>query len=226
VAPRPWYRSSRELSRVKAEVLSRHPALTFKEVDGRVIVYGVFEIREGKVLHDKLVIEVELARDSARGIPVVRETGGRIPRTADRHVNTEDGSLCVVLPDAYWYHHTRGLTFADFLDGPLRAHLAGQLLVELGEPWPAGEWGHGINGILEFYFEVLRTKEPKPFVGLLGLLARPEVKGHWACPCGSGELLRKCHGPRILHLRARIPQKLAKRALDLLRSASTTNAVA
>lgn len=218
MARKPWYRSNPDaLARVKREVLSRHPRLRFEETNGAVILCGVFEVREGDVVVDEYQVDVELPSDTERGIPVVRETGNRIPRDIDRHVITAEGTLCVVLPEAYWNDNPRGLSLAEFLDGPLREHLAGQSLVDMEQPWPAGEWGHGIKGVLEFYFQVLKTKEPKAFVGLLELLARREAKGHWDCPCGSGKRLRNCHGPTIFNLRDRIPRQLARRALEMLR---------
>ncbi|MDP3909849.1 MAG: SEC-C domain-containing protein [Gemmatimonadales bacterium] len=223
MARRPWYRlKPHRLNQVRDEVLSSHPRLKFDEVDGKILLTGVFELREGGWERDKYCIEIELSQDSEHGMPVVRETGGRIPRDINRHVNAEDGTLCVMLPEAFWYDYPKGLSLLQFLDGPLTEHLAGQSLVELGEPWPAGEWGHGSDGILEFYREALGTDDPKALMGLSALLATSEVKGHWLCPCGSGKRLRVCHGPKIIVLRTRIPRELAGRARAAIQNSIET----
>jgi hypothetical protein len=215
VASRPWYLSNPALlAHVADEAVSHHPGLWFEEGNDVVIVRGVFEIREDDSVLDTYELELELPRESDRGIPLVRETGGRIPRHEDRHVNPNDGTLCVVLPEAYWYAHPTGLSFVEFLDGPLRSYLASQSLVERGRPWPAGEWSHGAAGILEFYAEAFGTKDLKSILGLVGLLARDQVKGHWDCGCGSGKRLRQCHGPKVIELRARLPRELAARLID------------
>jgi len=53
---------------------------------------------EGQVL-DRYSVELQLARNHPAGLPVVRETGGRIPRHIDRHLLAADGTACVLLPD-------------------------------------------------------------------------------------------------------------------------------
>ena len=218
---RPWYRSHPEsLARAAQEVISRYPRLHFEEVGDIVTVRGVFEVREGEIVYDEYEIELELPAESNRTIPVVRETGGRIPRHEVRHVNRNDGTLCVVLPEAYWNTYPNGLSLVEFLDGPLREYFAGQSLVELGEAWPAGEWAHGEIGVLEFYAELFGTNDWKSIIGLVQLLARREVKGHWDCPCASGKRLRQCHGPKVIYLRGRIPRALALRLLEKVRRAS------
>ena len=56
---------------------------------------------EGQVL-DRYSVELQLPRNHPAGLPVVRETGGRIPRDIDRHIITADGTACVLLPDERW----------------------------------------------------------------------------------------------------------------------------
>lgn len=47
---------------------------------------------------DRYSVELQLARNHPAGLPVVRETGGRIPRHLDRHV-LSNGTACVLIPD-------------------------------------------------------------------------------------------------------------------------------
>jgi hypothetical protein len=36
-------------------------------------------------------------------------------------------------------------------------------------------------------------------------LTQGKVRGHWACPCGSGQIVRKCHKGAVDDLR-KVPQ--------------------
>ena len=164
-------------------------------------------------------MDVVLAPDSPRVPPAVWEVGGRIPRVPDpHHVNTADGSLCVVLPEAFWYEYPKGLSLAEYLEGPLRRHLSGQAVVLRGEPWPAGEWEHGSLGTLQFYKELFGARNEEQLQRFLDLVGRDEVKGHWICPCGSGEKLRHCHRVQVDKVRDRLPDTLLEPVRRALRS--------
>ncbi len=168
----------------------------------RLLFRGRFEITDESVILEAFAVELELAPDSPRGIPRAWEVGGRIPRVADpHHVNDADGSLCVVLPEAYWYQWPGGLSLSEFLVEPMRAHLAGQACVLRGEPWPGGEWLHGDAGVLQFYGEVLGAPTRHVLQELLKTAANPAMKQRWWCPCGCGKRLRDCHGPILERLR-------------------------
>lgn len=212
-----WYRKRPELVEcVREETIAGYPEFTFVDNGGVPFFRGTYKVREDDTVYAEFEIEIELPEELPKGLPATREIGGKIPHEADRyHVNKSDGTLCVVLPDEYWYRYPGGLTFVEFMNQPLRAHLAGQALVARGEPWPAGEWSHGPKGAVEFYAEVLGTADPVVLGRFLEVLAKDKdsVKGHWDCPCGSGKKLRNCHGPEIFDLRRRIPPELPHRLL-------------
>jgi len=177
----------------------------------RIIVKGTFPIvSNGRVL-DRYSVEIEIPPDYPRSWPIVREVGGRIPRTSDCHINP-DGSACLFLPDEASIKLPKDLSFRNFLDGPVRNFFIGQSLVELNQPWPSGERPHGAAGILEFYRELLGTQDLAIVRKYLEYLGKKEIKGHWPCPCGSGRKLRKCHRAQVYALREKItpilPNKL------------------
>jgi hypothetical protein len=150
--------------------------------NGVVWIRGSFPIMsEGQEL-DRYVIEMKLLPDYPKSIPLVWEIGGRIPRTADFHVNPADGTACILLPDERWRVWPSGSTLLRFLDGPVRNFFLGQSLVRLGEPWPFGQWGHGATGIRE-YSELLETDDTRVVIGFLEMLTKTRIKGHWPCPC-------------------------------------------
>jgi hypothetical protein len=219
---RSWYRASPDLyESVRQEVEDVYPELRFVDDGTQVVVRGWYPLYEESRVWDRYLIEVVLPTDSPRGFPTVREVGGRIPHDdADRHVFT-NGIACIALEDAFWFEYPEGLSLLEFLNGPMRSYFASQSLMEKGEAqaWPAGEWAHGVDGIFQFYTEAIGIKDPLVILEYLKLLEREEVKGHWPCPCRSGEKLRKCHGALVYDLRSRIPRSVAAKSLESFQKA-------
>ena len=204
-----WYRRDpAALESAVQDALVIQPHMRLDDEGHRVVLRGRFEILADNELLEAFAVDVVLPDGSPRGLPSVWETGGRIPRQEPHHVNSTDDSLCVLLPEVFWYEHPDGLSLAEYLDGPLRRHLAGQAMVLRGEPWPAGEWGHGARGICQFYQEIFDAKNPAQLNAFFDLLTRDRVKGHWPCPCESGLKLRQCHGEQVHRVRDRIPSAL------------------
>lgn len=209
-----WYKENPAvLEKIKKEVNSVYPNLHFYLRNDLVFIRGSFPVLyDGKVL-DRYVVEIELLRDYPKSVPVVREVGGRIPRTVDYHMD-EKGEACLFLPEERWKVCPASTTFLDFLKGPVHNFFLGQSLVRLGQPWPFGAWAHGRRGKLEYYIELIGTKDSNVILRYLDYLSKPKIKGHWDCPCGSGKRLRNCHFNKILGLRNKITPELAKKSFD------------
>jgi len=219
VANRPWYRADPiAFAGVLREVASIQPKLTLVDQGDAALLQGTFDVREGDTVYASFEVEITPDVESPHGIPRVREVGGRIPRKMDpHHVNT-DGTLCVLLPDAYWFAHPNGLDLPQYLEGPLRSHLAGQEVVLRGKPWPAGEWSHGTVGIAEFYTDLLGSSNLRSVLPLLEWTTRARLPLLLECACRSGRLLRDCHGPVVAQLKERIPRKVREQAFKALRN--------
>jgi len=144
--------------------------------------------------------------------PQVFETGSRIPRNPDRHVN-HDGSCCVTVWED-WLAREGDKSFYGYVNGPLREFFFSQYYFETRGRWPFGERSHYAKGLLEAYAEALGIpcKEAK-VIYHLRLLSKQWPKGHWACPCGSGKKLRYCHRNELWALHEKVPPWLAKRML-------------
>jgi hypothetical protein len=156
------------------------------------------------IKHAAASVELRLPRNHPTGLPVVRETGGRIPRCDDRHINTADGTACVLIPDERWRLWPVGAPLLSFLTGPLHSFFLAQSMVDEGEPWPFGQWAHGPQGVFQYYRELLKTSDLRVITTYLDYLSAKKVKGHWACACGSGKKLRDCHFGQIKDLREKI----------------------
>lgn len=215
----PWYgREGALLDLIKQEVQAEYPMLHFFRQGDRLFLRGSFPIVHVDRVLDRFNIEVELPRNRADGLPVVREIGGRIPRTTDNHINNSSGDICLFIPEERWRIFPVGSTLLNFLNGPVRNYFLGFSMKELGQPWPFGERPHGKEGIVEYYSELLGTADVKTIRRYLECLSKKSFKGHWLCPCGSGKKVRKCHATQIRELRETIPWTCATKSLGYLRS--------
>jgi hypothetical protein len=208
--PRAWHETNPTLLfGVQEAVQTAYPSLHFTTMNGVVFMRGSFPLTDGTTVLDRYSIEVEFATDHPQGVPKVREVGGRIPRTVDRHIVDASGLACLFVPDERAWLYPVNATVLDFLNGPVRSFFLSQSLFELEGRWPFGQRSHGIQGILEFYAEVLETQDVKLILEYLDLLKHREIRGHWRCPCGSGRRLRDCHLLKIVNLHAKIPPSRA-----------------
>lgn len=123
---------------------------------------------------------------------------------------------CVLLPYARWLSFPPGASFERYLDGPLHDYFLGQSLVELGEDWPFGEWSHGVEGVRDFFAELLGTEADVEINRFLFVIGRRDLRGHWDCPCGSGLKIKRCCGGKILSIRRRFPASVANEARERL----------
>lgn len=211
----PWYRRKAEdYAQEKADVRQAYPQLHFF-VGTSVVIRGGFPVMlSGREL-DRFQLEITLSALHPKEVPTVREVGGRIPRNADRHVEP-NGNACLFLPEEAAVHFPPGSTLLNFLQGPVNAFFVSQLHFEEFGTWPFGEWGHGAEGTFEFYARKIGFSERQVILDFVDYLQRKHVKGHWPCPCGSREKLRKCHQSKLTELRAEISRKVASRSFERL----------
>jgi hypothetical protein len=218
-----WQRDDPALyEKETAEVEALFPGLRFVIESDIIYLRGSFPVMfEGQVL-DRYSVELQLPRNHPTGLPVVRETGGRIPRHIDRHILAADGTACVLLPDERWRLWPIGSPLLKYIVGPLHSFFLAQTMVEEGQPWPFGQWAHGAKGIFQFYRELLETSDLWVITTYLDYLAAKKVKGHWPCPCKSGRKLRDCHFDQVKDLRENISRKDAERSLAALKAAGAS----
>lgn len=209
---RPWPKRDPEaFARETAKVRRAYPNLHSFPDDQRVIIRGGFPVKVGATLLDRFQLAVTVPRGYPQVLPVVRETGGRIPCESDRHIEA-DGKACLFLEEETETYFPAGSSLLDFLQGPVNAFFVGQLHFEQFGTWPFGQRSHGPAGVVEFYAEKLGTQDRRAIVAAVDYLRYREIKGHWPCPCGSGKRLRDCHMPKILALRRTIPPEVAERS--------------
>lgn len=136
--------------------------------------------------------------------PFVWETGGRIPRVADRHVYPNPGNCCLCVWQE-WLWQVQCPSFESFLVGPLHSYFVSQSIFEMTGKWPFGERGHDKVGLDQALGSMLEVIPNVQMDKALALLSQLKIKGHARCPCGSGKRLRSCHFDEFLFLQERLP---------------------
>jgi len=215
MSSRAWHVARPELAeRIRRDLTAEYPSLHLFVEAGRAFVRGTFPVvGPGGGVLDRFQVSIELPARFPHDLPITRETGGRIPWTPQRHVDP-DGTACVLLPDERWRVFPVDAPFIDYLKGPLHSYFLGQIIVEQGKPWPFGEWAHGGDGVIDFYAELLGTRDLVRIASWLVELERPKMQGHRRCPCASGKRIQECCIERLEAIRAKIDVATATRSLS------------
>ena len=211
--PKPWYVANPALvEQTERDLRARYPTLRLDVSGGGAEVRGTFPIldEDGTEL-DRWSVSITLPPAYPEDLPVVRETGGRIPARLDNHVLSSDGTACVLLPESRYRWFPVGAPFVDYLDGPLRGFLAAQSYRARGGSWVHGEWEHGALAAVRFYKELLGSDDDVVGWRALIALGLDLVDGH-QCPCGRRRPVRECH-PILLQVRDNLDQAGAQARL-------------
>jgi hypothetical protein len=199
---------------LRQQIRATYPDLTVGSKNRMVSIRGAFPVvHEGDVL-DRYQVEIEWSA-SDREVPLLRETGGRIPWIADRHMS-QGGIACLFVPEEWLIRPREQRALLNYLNGPVRNYFMWQSLFERGAapPWP--DRSHGVEGLFQAYGDMVGLKNPAAIKLCLEYLAEERVKGHWRCPCGNGRRLRDCHIERMNALKSKVPRYIAKVALKRL----------
>jgi hypothetical protein len=211
---RAWFEENPALlEEVRTSISADQPDLRLAIVDGFVSARGSYALHDGEVVLDRYQVEIRFPREYPNALPVVEEIGGRIPRTADRHVSS-DGTACLLVPEEWLL--SQDPSFKAFLSGPMKNFFLGQFLVDAGMPWPFGQRSHGREGLIEAYMQLLGINDSNRVAAYLDCLRKKALKGHFDCPCGSNKRLRNCHRAELQELSQRIPPAIAQQAYERL----------
>lgn len=144
-------------------------------------------------IEDSYKLEIVIPDKFPRAIPDVNETGGKIPRNGDFHVNS-DGTLCMGSPLRLLEKIHSDPSLTGFVDKCLVPYLyAVSCKLMHGGDFRFGELAHGDKGIAEDYSDMLGLQERDQIlqaIQLLGVRKRIANKKH--CPCGCGKRLGAC----------------------------------
>lgn len=192
------------------------PTLRVSQPAGRTLVCGRLPVlaHDGTEI-DNYQVEIELDKNHPKSPPVVREVGGRIPHTVDRH--NPSGTACLFVPEEEWQFWDESTSLVEFIkDGPVRDFFFSQTYFEETGTWPFGERAHGLAGRVDYYLELLQTNSLQQVLRFLKLLASSRIPKGTLCYCGKLKRLSECHLEKILDIRDKIPRQRARYLLKKL----------
>jgi len=201
---------------LRHELAQKFTDLTVNTSVTKIYVRGAFPVlHEGSVL-DRYQIEIDWSNRDTEA-PALRETGGRIPWIADRHMS-RGGMACLFVPEEWLLRPRAERSITHYLDGPVRNYFLWQSLVERGESPPWGERSHGVPGLIEAYGDMVGMQGASAVKRCFEYLSRDRIKGHWMCPCGTNRRVRDCHIEHLRELKHKIPRYIAVLALKRLKN--------
>ena len=185
-------------------MLCAYPGLSLKPItNGLIRLAGTLSFSADapglEQIDDAFDLDIAVPAGFPRALPIVRETGGRIPE--DFHT-VDDGSLCLGSPTQQQLALIDDRTLPGFVRACIVPYLYGFSYHQKHGRMPFGELDHGMEGIRRDFaalFEVSNEHEAEEMVKLAGMKKRFANKQ--VCPCGSGRRLGKCHNRRVNQLR-------------------------
>lgn len=147
----------------------------------------------GDEIVDSYMLEIVVPDKFPQALPKVMETGGKIPRDGNFHVNS-DGTLCLGSPLRLLIKIQQSPSLTGFADQCLVPYLyAVSYKLIHGGDFVFGELAHGDQGIVDDYSKLLGLKDKhqvKQAIKLLGM--KKKIANKMPCPCGCGKILGKC----------------------------------
>lgn len=161
-------------------------------LNGKVILNAT--TKECGAVNDTYSLEITIPVNFPREIPTIKETGNRIPRDANHHINQSDDTMCLGSPITILEKISEQPTLPAFIHKCIIPFLysisVGQFL------W--GELAHGYRGIFDDYKEKFDLNNDTQIIEILYLLSKKKrLANKCNCPCGCGQRLGKCK----LHLK-------------------------
>jgi len=181
-----------------SQFLDDYPGMsTAPCLDAGVCLRGKFRFKANvpgsDEIEDSYKLEIAVPDKFPRTLPKVKETGGKIPRDGNFHVNP-DGTLCLGSPLRLLkkVHGVPSLSgFADKCLVPYLYAVSYKLIH--GGDFVFGELGHGDQGIVDDYSVMLGLKERHQITQAIQLLGvKKRIANKRPCPCGCGKRLGAC----------------------------------
>ena len=186
-------------------IIEKFPNLSVIINEGNwIVLEGILDI----TAQDSFQVKIEY--DTTNGqFPKLFELGNKIPKKLTRHIYTQDNSCCITVPEMQAILLNQGLTLLDFIEKHAIPYFANQLYYEENGVYANGEYSHGSKGIIEFYQDILKTKDKILILKIIKHIFDgnlPSTKQN--CLCKKGKKFRDCHQKAVLLLSNISKQKL------------------
>ncbi|MCD8416388.1 SEC-C domain-containing protein [Tenacibaculum finnmarkense genomovar finnmarkense] len=169
-------------------ILKKYPFLTFNSEERYFT--GIIQIDED----DRYNLKIDISKYSNK-FPKVFEIDERIPRKADRHINS-DSSLCfTTAPNEEILTKTLVKDLESFFKLILIPYLINNSYFEINKEYKYGGYNHHpIYSIYETYVDILGINNGKQVVDVLQKIANgKKFRPNELCYCGSAKKIKKCN---------------------------------
>lgn len=180
------------------QFLDDYPGMsTAPHFDGGVCLRGNFrfkaDVSGSEEIEDSYKLEIIVPGKFPLALPKVRETGGKIPREGNFHIN-QDGTLCLGSPLMLLKIIHNFSTLSGFVNKCLVPYLyAVSCKLRNGGDFVFGELDHGDQGIVDDYSHMLGlTERPQVTQAIQFLGVKKRIANKKPCPCGCGKRLGAC----------------------------------
>jgi len=181
-----------------SQFLSDYPGMSIAPCSNAgTLLRGKFRFRANVSGSDEIEdfyrLEIVVPDKFPQALPKVKETGGKIPRDSNFHVNS-DGTLCLGSPLRLLRKVHSAPNLTGFADKCLVPYLyAVSYKLAHGGEFVFGELAHGNQGIVDDYSDLLGLKGVAQIVEAIRLLGiRKRIANKRPCPCGCGKKLGTC----------------------------------
>ena len=182
-----------------AQLLHEYPDLVVVQSDSqRVRLYGdilVFRTYNDFPLRKTYTLEVVIPIGSDE-LPFVVDTDRQIEQ--DYHHYYQNGKLCLATDSQMRIRFIDGFNLIAWMSEFVEVYYFSYEYYKRFGIFPFGERAHGLWGILQTYQDYLMSKDEAETYRLMHFIKSQVYRGHHSCACGSGELLRNCHGQAML----------------------------
>jgi len=181
--------------------------------DGDIVLRGVIDFTASasgcRTVSDSYEINLRIPTAYPSELPVVHETGGRIPK--DFH-KLEGNALCLGSPFRLWLLTKQNPSLLNLLERVVVPYLYAYSLHEAGEAMPFGELRHGLAGLIDDLGEMLGATDSKTAAAYVeAIMRKKRIANKRPCPCGSETRLGRCHNRRVNGLRVTFRSYLSRR---------------
>lgn len=172
--------------------MALRPSAGATVLQGQFAFVGTHE--RGGTIEDTFTLRIHVPASFPRELPIVHETGGRIPKAGEFHVNQTDHSLCLGSPLGLLQALSKKPTLVGFAENCLVPYLyAISYKLTHGGPLLFGELDHGTPGILADYMRIFALTSPYQVRATLELLTLKKRRANkMPCPCGCGCRTGRC----------------------------------
>jgi hypothetical protein len=178
------------------DAILAYPSLMKVLSGDRIILKGILKvIDEEGIYWDEYEVEIHATDHFPAQFPALYETGGKIPRIGDWHVNEDTFSCCTTVTPEEILRCQRGINLTVYIAEYVMPYLFNQTHRRIEGYYVNGEYAHGAWGLLQYYGELLGSESsPRLTVDLLRYIAQFEPPLRTClCFCGSKRKYRHCH---------------------------------